>query len=95
MPSSKWSYVTFLNSIDSLWKKIDAGEIPALLKKVKTPVIAFHGDSDPIPHQETFQFLKRNIGNLKTIKVDRAGHFPWLEETSKERFFKDLCLEIK
>lgn len=95
MPSSKWNYVTFLSSIDSLWKKIDAGEIPALLKKVKISVIAFHGDSDPIPHQETFQFLKRNIGNLKTIKVEHAGHFPWLEETSKEKFLKDLCFEIK
>ena len=95
MPSSNWNYVTFLNSIDSLWKKIDAGEIPALLKKVKTPVIAFHGDSDPIPHQETFIFLKSNIGNLKTIKVEHAGHFPWLEETSKERFLKDLFLELK
>ncbi|MBC77133.1 MAG: alpha/beta hydrolase [Halobacteriovoraceae bacterium] len=95
MPSLKWNYITFLNSIDSLWKKIDAGEIPSLLQRVKSPVVAFHGDSDPIPHQETFKFLKRNIGNLKTIKVEHAGHFPWLEETSKERFLKDLFLELK
>lgn len=50
--------------------------------------MAIHGDTDPIPCEETFDFLKTDIRNINTFIIKDAGHFPWLEETSKEEFLK-------
>ena len=95
VPESKWNFHTFLESIDSIWDVIDSGNIQSLLKQIKDPVIAFHGDYDPIPANETFEFLKENVVGVKTIKVENSGHFPWLEKTSKDNFLIQLKKELE
>jgi pimeloyl-ACP methyl ester carboxylesterase len=82
----QWNYTTFVTSIDSLWDFIDEGKISGALSKISDPVVAFHGDFDPIPMEETFTFLKTKIKGLKTIEVKKTGHFPWLEKDAKVAF---------
>jgi pimeloyl-ACP methyl ester carboxylesterase len=90
----KWNFTTFLTSIDSLWDFIDGGNVVRALDKISDPVIAFHGNFDPIPIEETFTFLKTYIKGLKTIEVKNSGHFPWLEKKASIAFMKDLKSEI-
>lgn len=95
LSSLEWNYSTFVTSIDSLWDFIDAGKVPQALEKISDPVVAFHGDFDPIPMRETFEFLSKNIKCLKTFEVKKAGHFPWLEPDAKDTFLVDLLREIE
>ncbi|OUR93551.1 alpha/beta hydrolase [Halobacteriovorax marinus] len=95
LPESKWNFNSFSFSIDSIWELIESGEVPTLLKEIKEPVIAIHGDYDPIPLKETFKFLEENIPRIKTIEVPKSGHFPWLEKTSKDFFIEVLLEELK
>ncbi|PVZ71602.1 alpha/beta fold hydrolase [Pelagibaculum spongiae] len=95
IPATKWNFTTFLESINSIWDIIDAGEIPGILKAIKIPVIAFHGDSDPIPCKETFAFLRKNIDDIETHEIEQSGHFPWLEPTSRDDFLKALKLKLE
>lgn len=91
----KWNYTTFVTSIDSLWNFIDEGNIPKALDKISDPVVAFHGDFDPIPMKETFNLLSNHIKGVKTIEVKESGHFPWLEKEARETFIKDLLIELE
>lgn len=90
----RWNYTSFITSIDSLWDFIDAGHVPKALARISDPVVAFHGDHDPIPLQETFTFLDAHLGDLKTVEVKKSGHFPWLEKTSNVEFLKKLVDEV-
>jgi len=89
-----WNYSSFVSSIDSLWDFIDAGNISKALKNISDPVIAYHGEYDPIPLEETFIFLKKNIVNLKTSVIKTSGHFPWLEIGAKNEFLSQLKNEL-
>jgi pimeloyl-ACP methyl ester carboxylesterase len=94
VPKSRWNFHSFEFSIDSIWDLIEGQKIPALLSKITDPVTAFHGDADPIPQEETFNFLESHIKGIRTIKVSQAGHFPWLEITSRDQFFVMLQNEL-
>jgi pimeloyl-ACP methyl ester carboxylesterase len=91
----KWDYTTFVTSIDSLRDFIDDGKIPQTLAAISDPVVTFHGEFDPIPMNETFEFLNKHIKGLKTVEVHKSGHFPWLEKDSKETFLRDLLIELE
>ena len=95
VPACDWNFQSFLKSVDSLWDLIDTGKVPKLLSSIEDEVIAFHGDYDPIPMRETFQYLRSNIQKIKTIEVKESGHFPWLEDTSKGNFLKELLEELE
>ncbi len=66
-----------MTSIGSLWDFVDEGQVPGELEKISDPVVAFHGDFDPIPMNVKFNFLSNHIKGLKTIEVKKSGHFPW------------------
>ena len=80
--------------IDSLWDFIDEGQVPRALEKISDPVVAFHADFDPIPMNETFNFLCNHIKGLKTIEVKKSGHSPWLEKSAQKIFLQDLLSEL-
>jgi pimeloyl-ACP methyl ester carboxylesterase len=90
----KWDYSSFVISIDSLWDFIDSGKVPQTLARITDPVVAFHGDHDPIPENETFDFLRKHIKGIKTVEVKKAGHFPWLEKGANEIFLRTLLAEM-
>lgn len=95
IPESKWNFETFLQSIDSLWDLIDDGKIPSIIKDIKVPVVAYQGESDPIPYKDTFAYLSKHIPNIKTQMIEKSGHFPWLEPTSRDKFLSLLKEELK
>lgn len=90
----KWNYTSFKMSIDSLWDFIDEGKVVGALDAVSDPVVAFHGDFDPIPMKETFKFLGEHIKKFKAIEVKKTGHFPWLEQHAKDAFLNSLSNEL-
>jgi pimeloyl-ACP methyl ester carboxylesterase len=91
----KWDYTSFVTSIDSLWDFIDAGKMTEALQNISDPVVAYHGEFDPIPMEETFIFLKKHIAKLKVSGINKSGHFPWLELAAKKEFLTQLKNELE
>lgn len=85
-----WDYDSFRVSIASLWKLIDAGKIPDLLKQIQVPVVSFHGEFDPIPYEPTYDFLRKNLKNFSHKSYPKAGHFIWVEPAVRDRFLDDV-----
>lgn len=95
LPKCSWNFISFQETVESLWPLIDSGEIETRLSKIETPIIGFHGDKDPIPYAETEAFLRAYLKNdFNFFSVKNSGHFPWLETSSKDHFLKLLVEEI-
>ncbi len=63
-------------------------------KKIKSPVVAIHGDYDPHPVEGVEKPLKKILGNLKIILLKKCGHRPWKEKYAKEEFFMAVINEL-
>ena len=62
----------------------------ARLGRISIPVTAFHGVGDVIPCDETLAFLTGAITQLRAVRIERAGHFPWLEPQARAAFLEEL-----
>ena len=60
-------------------------DIRAGLEKVKAPVIVIHGAQDPL---ESAQEVHETFPGSRLAMIDKAGHFPWLEQP--DEFYKLL-----
>jgi proline iminopeptidase len=47
------------------------------MKKVKAPVLVIHGKQDPL---ESAQEVHEAFPGSRLVMIDRAGHFPWIEQ---------------
>ncbi|MBU6430161.1 MAG: alpha/beta hydrolase [Cyanobacteria bacterium REEB65] len=74
-------------------KRIKSGELLRSLAKVPGPIIAFHGDYDPIPWQGILPHVANGGQRRKTHLLRGMGHMPWLER-GQERFLSLLRREI-
>jgi pimeloyl-ACP methyl ester carboxylesterase len=64
----------------------EMGELLALGKKIKCPVIAIHGNFDPHPYQGIQEPLAKVINNFTFILLDKCGHEPWIERYARDQF---------
>jgi pimeloyl-ACP methyl ester carboxylesterase len=72
-----------------------SGELLAMGKKIKCPVVAIHGDYDPHPAEGVRGPLSKVLTDFRFILLEKCGHYPWLEKYARETFLKILKDEIK
>jgi pimeloyl-ACP methyl ester carboxylesterase len=82
----------------SVWKEAEdhrkSGELLRLVKKVRCPVVAIHGDHDPHPAEGIEKPLMQAITGFRLILLDRCGHEPWAERAARDRFYEILKKEL-
>jgi pimeloyl-ACP methyl ester carboxylesterase len=94
MPAISWVFASFLVTNNSIWELIDADEFVPQLTKIKDPVVALHGTSDPIPADKVFSVLK-NIPKIQLKLIPDSGHFPWIETKVRDTFIELLVGELR
>jgi pimeloyl-ACP methyl ester carboxylesterase len=82
----------------NVWPEADrmrrSGELLALGRHIKCPVVAIHGDYDPHPAQGVAEPLSGVIGDFRMIRLEYCGHTPWKEKRARERFYAVLNQEL-
>lgn len=72
-----------------------SGELLALGKKIKCPVVAIHGDYDTHLAEGVREPLSRVLKDFKFILLEKCGHEPWIEKYARDEFYKTLKNELK
>jgi pimeloyl-ACP methyl ester carboxylesterase len=82
----------------SVWNEASklrqSGKLLELGKYIQCPIVAIHGDYDPHPSEGVEEPLSRILNDFRFILLKNCGHYPWLEQTAKERFFEVLKEEL-
>ncbi|MBA7697714.1 hypothetical protein ES703_106382 [subsurface metagenome] len=82
----------------SVWagaKKLRSSrQLLELGKRIKCPVVAIHGDYDPHPAEGVQDPLSRVLMDFRFIRLEKCGHYPWLERSARDRFYAILKSEI-
>jgi len=65
-----------------------------MVRSVKCPVLAIHGDRDPHPAEGVMVPLSRECANFRFILLEKCGHRPWIERNAADAFFEALVKEL-
>ncbi|MFX0015943.1 MAG: alpha/beta fold hydrolase [Promethearchaeota archaeon] len=83
----------------SVWKEAAemrrSGKLLELVKYVRCPVIAIHGDYDPHPAKGVEEPLSGIIRNFRFYLLKNCGHKPWIERQAKANFYEILKKELE
>lgn len=71
------------------------GELLALGRQIRCPVVAIHGDYDPHPAEGVQKPLAHMLDNFRFILLTHCGHLPWIEKEAREKFFEILRAELR
>lgn len=71
-----------------------SGGLMKLCSKIKCPVVALHGDSDPHSADGVKLPLSMALSCFRFITLDKCGHKPWIERYAAEHFYDVLGEEI-
>ena len=69
----------------------DDGTYPSGFNTIDSPVLMLHGQYDPHPGQMIRNSLLPWIPQLEYHEYERCGHSPWLEKSTRDVFFNDVC----
>ena len=69
------------------------GTLLETARRVRCPVTAIHGESDPHPAAGVREPLSAALEDFRFVLLPRCGHTPWLERQARERFFEILTEE--
>jgi pimeloyl-ACP methyl ester carboxylesterase len=72
-----------------------SGELLSLIRKVRCPVVALHGDYDPTPAEGVEEPLASRLERFKFVLIEKCGHTPWAERQARATFFQILSDELK
>lgn len=82
-----------------VWKEAeklrDSGQLLQSIKKIKCPVIAMHGVSDPHPISGVEIPLSERLNDFTMIVLDKCGHTPWREKYAAKEFYATLKEVLK
>jgi pimeloyl-ACP methyl ester carboxylesterase len=70
------------------WRK--TGKLLELARSICCSVVAIHGVEDPHPAAGVEIPLSAVLSDFKMLRINRCGHYPWLEVHGRERFFEWL-----
>ena len=68
-----------------------SGELLALARHIRCPVVAIHGDHDPHPYEGVRDPLERVLADFGFVLLERCGHEPWRERHAREEFYRTLA----
>jgi pimeloyl-ACP methyl ester carboxylesterase len=71
-----------------------SGQLLALGKHIKCPVVAIHGDYDPHPAEGVQKPLAVILGSFRFIRLKNCGHKPWSERGARNEFYAILEEEL-
>ncbi len=71
------------------------GDLLALGRQIRCPVVAIHGGYDPHPAEGVRKPLASVLDDFRFILLERCGHLPWIEREAREKFFKILKEELR
>jgi pimeloyl-ACP methyl ester carboxylesterase len=82
----------------SVWPEAAAlrasGELLALGRRIRCPVVAVHGDYDSHPAADVRDSLSNVVRNFRFVLLGRCGHEPWTEKHAQDEFYRVLRAEI-
>jgi pimeloyl-ACP methyl ester carboxylesterase len=80
----------FEETWDDMIRLQRSGLYPAAFDTVRMPVLMLHGADDPHPGAMTRDTLRAHIPHLEYVEWSRCGHYPWLERSVRDEFFRVL-----
>ncbi|MFC1998377.1 alpha/beta fold hydrolase [Chloroflexota bacterium] len=92
---TEYQYEMFNNVWPEARELRASGELLALGKKIKCPVVAIHGDHDPHPRAGIEIPLAKVLDDFRFITLEKCGHYPWYERHAKEKFHDVLIRELQ
>jgi pimeloyl-ACP methyl ester carboxylesterase len=82
----------------SVWPEAAAlrasGELLALGRRIRCPVVAVHGDYDSHPAEGVRDPLSTVVRDFRFVLLGRCGHEPWVEKHARDEFYRVLRAEI-
>jgi pimeloyl-ACP methyl ester carboxylesterase len=72
-----------------------SGQLLALGKHIRCPVVAIHGDYDPHPAEGVQKPLSAILKNFRFIRLKNCGHKPWIERGARDKFYAILKEELR
>lgn len=67
-----------------------SGDLVALGRAIRCPVVALHGDYDPHPATGIREPLEGVLADFRIEILERCGHYPWQERYARDAFFARL-----
>src|SRR5712691_3865605 len=84
---------------ESVWHDAEAlrssGELVAMGRNIRCPVVAIHGDYDPHPSDGITNPLSKVVKDFRFFLLEHCGHHPWYEKDAKEPFYALLKRELE
>jgi len=71
-----------------------SGELLALGRNIRCPVVAIQGDYDPHPAEGVQEPLSRTLKHFRLVTLKDCGHTPWCERQAREEFYRVLEREL-
>ncbi len=72
-----------------------SGELLEIVKTIKCPVVAIHGDHDPHPAEGVSKPLSKSIKDFRFVLLKHCGHRPWIEREARDEFYRLLKNELE
>jgi pimeloyl-ACP methyl ester carboxylesterase len=83
----------------SVWEQArevrSSGELMRLVRSIKCPVVAVHGDYDPHRYEGVKGPLSRVLADFRFILLEKCGHQPWIERAARDWFYDVLRREVE
>lgn len=83
----------------SVWAEAEelrrSGELLKIIKQVRCPVLAIHGDYDPHPAEGVEKSLRQAVKDFRFILLKGCGHEPWKERRARDEFYSILKEELR
>jgi pimeloyl-ACP methyl ester carboxylesterase len=70
------------------------GALLPLVRRIKCPVLAIHGDYDPTPVESVAAPLTANLRDFQIVVLDKCGHDPWRERWAVAEFYDILQRQL-
>lgn len=71
-----------------------SGHLLEIVRRIKCPIVAIHGDYDPHPANGIKHPLSRAIKDFRFVLLEKCGHYPWRERNARDTFYRILNAEI-
>jgi pimeloyl-ACP methyl ester carboxylesterase len=79
---------------DEASKLRNSGHLLEIVRRIKCPVVAIHGDYDPHPADGVKHPLSGAIKDFRFVLLQKCGHYPWRERNARDMFYCILNAEV-
>jgi pimeloyl-ACP methyl ester carboxylesterase len=79
---------------DEASKLRNSGHLLEIVRRIRCPVVAIHGDYDPHPADGVKHPLSGGIKDFRFVLLRKCGNYPWRERNARDMFYCILNAEI-